>query len=76
MKKFLTMILVLCSFSSMADYVQCDINNGSVGYCGSWAQAQKYPVLQSDGNYHECDINNGSVGYCGGWYQGSTIINK
>lgn len=61
--------LMACSFSTLADLYECDINNGSVGFCGSWAQASGYPVKGEDGVYHDCDINNGSVGFCGSWSQ-------
>lgn len=60
---------LLFSFSSIASYEECQINNGSVGFCGSWAQKEKYPVRQSDGTYLDCTITNGSVGFCGSWSQ-------
>ncbi|WP_313570913.1 hypothetical protein [Pantoea piersonii] len=72
MKKLIRSLLALTmvfSFSSMAAFYECEINNGTVGFCGSWAQAQGYPVQGQDGTYHDCDINNGSVGFCGSWSQ-------
>ena len=68
-KRFMLVMLMACSFSSLADYYECDINNGSVGFCGSWAQAKAYPVQDQSGTFHDCDINNGSVGFCSGWSQ-------
>jgi len=60
---------VMFSFSSMASYEECQITNGTVGFCGSWAQKESYPVKQSDGTYLDCRITNGSVGFCGSWSQ-------
>jgi len=69
LKQVLIAALMTCSFSSMAALYECDISNGSVGFCGSWAQANAYPIQGSDGSYHDCDISNGSVGFCGSWSQ-------
>jgi len=62
----LTMVL---SFSSMATFYECNINNGTETFCGSWAQASGYPVKQEDGSYHDCQVNNGTVTFCGSWSQ-------
>lgn len=67
MKNLFVMILLLCSFSSFADYANCTISSGNLISCGGWANADKFPVLQSDDNYHECRISSGSVTSCGGW---------
>lgn len=69
MKKFLLTVLMLCSFSSLASLNSCDIFNGKVRYCGSWAQSDSTPVSDSDGVYRDCRVFNGQVSSCGSWSQ-------
>lgn len=67
---------ILFSFSSIASLEECQITNGTVGFCGSWSQEKEFPVKQSDGTYDKCSITNGSVGFCGSWYNGTAVIEK
>lgn len=69
LKCILFVLPMIFSFSSIAAYEECEINNGSIGFCGSWAQKENYPVKQSDGRYTDCNISNGSVEFCGAWSQ-------
>lgn len=68
-KSIVLSLAMLVSFSSLASFEECQITNGAVGFCGSWAQKESYPVKQADGTYLDCRITNGDVGFCGAWSQ-------
>ncbi len=69
LKSIVLSLAMLVSFSSLASFEECHISNGTVGFCGSWAQKESYPVRQDNGEYLDCRITNGVVGFCGSWSQ-------
>ena len=66
-KRFMFVMLMACSFSSFAAYYECELVSGRPTSCGSWADAQHYPVKQEDGFYKDCSITSGSASMCSGW---------